>query len=41
MLGAARGLGVVGLLGALIITRLVPKKQTPETTPVGATGATA
>ena len=40
MLGAA-GLGVVGLLGALIITRLVPKKQTPETTPVGATGATA
>ncbi len=38
MLGAA-GLGVVGLLGALIITRLVPKKK-PEP-PVGATGATA
>jgi hypothetical protein len=36
MLGAA-GLGLVGILGALIVTRLVPKKQ--ATQPDGETGA--
>ncbi len=43
MLGAA-GLGIVGILGALIVTRLVPKKEPPQPkpeSPVGATGATA